>query len=462
MNRIQPSFECSPPAARSSCPEPPTQSSVAMRTMFAAEGEGHPERDQEEGAPDKAKPLPGERDPRGLEQDHQPEPVRARADRCDDDGEVADLDEVGLGSHRHVRRAQPQQDRGTSQRRVRQDAPEILGAGGGSPGERADRDREERIRPAWKSTAANHEGGAEIQSAMTPVTTADASTSATAALDGDGAPGRKTARARRAVTPNATGWSAAAGQGLHAGSGPRSARSDVPRLSIHPAATEPRTTGIASRTACTKRIAGPEVGRSTRNERIRYSTRSRAAGIPQRSAERAWCCASGSRQPGSSSVSASGVAPDQAGEERGLRSVPATPGEQDAATRHDCGDRTGRGDVELGGVLRRLAALVGESRRSAQHDNQCSQTCQDVTKHRRSSPRSAAPVRSSGATLLEEDVGVNHPFGKSAWVRRAPPGPTGAPSRMADAVRSWCALNARPGERGTPRPFRARGRCPGS
>ncbi len=159
----------------------------------------------------------------------------------------------------------------------------------------------------WKSTAANQEGGAEIQSAMAPVTAADASTSATAALDGDGAPGRNTAHARRAVTANATGCSAAAGQGLQGGSVPRSARSGAPRLSIHPAAKEPRITGMASRTACTNRIAGPEVGRSTRNERTRYSTRSSAAGIAQRSAERAWCCASGSRQPGSRSVSVSGV-----------------------------------------------------------------------------------------------------------------------------------------------------------
>ena len=36
-------------------------------------------------------------------QDHQPEPVGARANELEiDDAEVADLDEVGLGTRRHV------------------------------------------------------------------------------------------------------------------------------------------------------------------------------------------------------------------------------------------------------------------------------------------------------------------------------------------------------------------------
>ena len=249
---------------------------------------------------------------------------------------------------------------------------------------------------------------------MTPLVAAEASTSATATVDGGGAPGRKTAQARRAVTTNAAGWSATAGQGLHGGRGPRSARSGAPRLSIQPAANEPSITGMASRTACTKRIAGPEVGRSTRNERIRYSTRSSAAGIPQRSAECAWCRAPGSRQPGSSSVSVSGVGPRQAGEEGGRRSAFTTPpGEDDGAAGNDCRDRAGCGDVELGSVnspVPPVTPVVGKSRRSAQHDEQCSQTCQDLTKHppylrgHRSAP---PPVR--GETLLERPVGVNRP-----------------------------------------------------
>ena len=57
----------------------------------------------------------------------------------------------------------------------------------------------------WRRTLPNQDGGAATQSAMTPVTAPEASTSATAGVDGDGAPGRNTPYARSAVTANATG-----------------------------------------------------------------------------------------------------------------------------------------------------------------------------------------------------------------------------------------------------------------
>jgi hypothetical protein len=65
-----------------------------------------------------------------------------------DDAEVADLDDVWLGSHRDLAGDEPQQHRGTSQGGLGQNAPELLGAGGSAPGEGANRDREEWICPA--------------------------------------------------------------------------------------------------------------------------------------------------------------------------------------------------------------------------------------------------------------------------------------------------------------------------
>ena len=112
-----------------------------------SERQRHPERDEEEGAR-REEPIPRERDPRGLEQDHEPEPVRARADRRDAHTEVADREEVGFGSHRHIRRHQAEQESRASERGAREDAPQLLRSCGGSPREHADRDREERIRPA--------------------------------------------------------------------------------------------------------------------------------------------------------------------------------------------------------------------------------------------------------------------------------------------------------------------------
>ncbi len=56
-------------------------------------------------------------------------------------------------------------------------------------------------------------------------------------------------------------------------------------------------------------------------------------------------------------------------------------------------------------------AGVGESRRSAQHDDQCSHTCQEVTKHLVLLPNPTLRCsRRRNATLLKKTLGVNLPF----------------------------------------------------
>ena len=100
-----------------------------------------------------------------------------------------------------------------------------------------------------------------------------------------GAPSRNSWCASAAVPANATSWAASAGQGRQGGSGRATIRGRcaVPRReSSHPAPPPPITTGTRRRSPPTSPMAGPDMGRSTRKERVRYSARSSNVGRPQR------------------------------------------------------------------------------------------------------------------------------------------------------------------------------------
>jgi hypothetical protein len=394
--------------ASSTWPAPPTQSRAAMRTTFAPNASAIPSGIRSRLRFTRRRSR-ARGDPGGLEEDHETEPVRPGADRRDDHAEVADLDDVRLRSHRHTRRQQPEQRRGAAQRGLRQDAPQLLGTGSGAPGEHADRDREQRMCPA-----AEEDRGEPGRRSEDPE------------RDGPGDRGKGEHphdRGRR------RGWCSGTEDRVRQGGGER----ESDRLERRGRPGSPRSAAVRGRPG--RRASSqhpprreraedhrngepdgvdepdrrPVVGRSTRNERIRYSTRSSGGRNRPSAAPACVCVVPPARASREAARCSSADRASRASEERRPSSAPATPGQHDATARDDRRDARPqqRCRTQARDACRRRPPPLSASAGDAVSMIASANSPKTPRRHFETSTPPCAIERSGGATLFRCEAVVN-------------------------------------------------------